>query len=626
MIPVLILAGGKGTRLGSLAADIPKPMVPVLGKPLLEWQFELAHSHGAPSVTVFAGHRAEVIRQRYHEKNCGGIPIQVIVESEPLGTAGAVLAEYEILPEEFFVLYGDTMTNVDLTRMWRHHAKTGADATLYVHPNDHPHDSDLVEVDESGFVSAVHGYPHPQGVWRRNLVNAALYIFRKEALKPWADHPIKSDFAKDLIPSMLAQGARIAAYRGYDYIKDMGTPERLTKVESDVRSGLLDRKRSSIPRSSVFLDRDGTINREVDHLNHPDLVELIEGAPEAIRRLNHAAIPVAVVTNQPVVARGEASLETLAAIHGKIDQLIGEKGAFIDSWYFCPHHPDKGFDGEITGLKITCDCRKPATGMIDRACDEMPIQRSKSWLIGDTTTDIQTARNAGLRSILVRTGYAGCDEKYPMRPDYISPDLKSAVDFLLDDYPQLAAKAEEIAGECQSHRIVTITAPAHSGKSSFASALAEALQHLGRASRVISLDGFIHPPALRGGDFASRHDLAAIRELMEVIRSNRESGLTLEIPHYNRLRRAPSPTRESNSLSKDMTVILEGVAVPLVQEILHSSDMVVWIKTDEAIRKARFMRDYEWRGVPPSEAQALWEERTLDESLTPPPFSRIITL
>jgi histidinol-phosphate phosphatase family protein len=333
-----------------------------------------------------------------------------------------------------------------------------------------------------------------------------------------------------------------------------------------------------------------------------------------------------VVTNQPVVARGEASLETLAAIHGKIDYLIGEKGAFIDSWLFCPHHPDKGFAGEITELKITCDCRKPATGMIDRACDEMPIHRRRSWLIGDTTTDILTARNAGLRSILVRTGYAGCDDKYPVRPDYISPDLQSAVDFLIDDYPQLAAKAEEIAGECQSHRIITITAPAHSGKSSFASALAEALQVHGRDSRVVSLDGFIQPPALRGEDFASRHDLTGIRELMELLSSNRESDLTLEIPHYNRLRREPSPKRERISLSKDMTVILEGVAVPLVQEVLHGSDMVVWIKTDEAIRKARFMRDYGWRGVLPSDAAALWEQRTSDESLSPPPSSRIINL
>lgn len=626
MIPVLILAGGKGTRLGSLAADIPKPMVPVLGRPLLEWQFDLALAHKAPSVTVFAGHKAEIIADRYHGVNWNGMEIQVVIESTPLGTAGAVMAEYERLPEEFFVLYGDTMTNVDLTRMWHHHATTGAGATIYIHPNDHPHDSDLVEVDEAGFVQAIQGYPHPEGIWRRNLVNAALYIFRKEALQPWADEGIKSDFAKHLIPAMVGQGIRVAAYRGYDYIKDMGTPVRLAKVEDDVRSGLIDRKRSSTRRASVFLDRDGTINREVDHLNHPDFVELIDGVPEAIRRLNNAAVPVAVITNQPVVARGEASLETLTAIHGRIDHLLGEKGAFVDSWYFCPHHPDKGFPGEVPELKMICDCRKPATGMIDRACDEMPILRAESWLIGDTTTDMLTAKNAGLRSILVRTGYAGSDDKYPQRPDHIAPDLASAVDFILDDHPKLAARAEEIAGECVDLKMIAITAPAHSGKSSFASALAEALKRLGKSSLIISLDGYILPLDVRGDSFESRHDLTTIKDLVSRITRHRESSVMLEIPYYNRLRRAPSPKRESVTLSPDTVVILEGVVVPLVHEIINSANMILWIKTDVAIRKERFMRDYAWRGTKPDEAQAIWKQRASEESFPPPPTSKIITL
>ena len=626
MIPVLILAGGKGTRLGSLAADIPKPMVPVLGRPLLEWQFDLAHQHKAPSVTIFAGHKAEVIADRYHGTLWNGMEIRVVVESTPLGTAGAVMAEYEQLPEEFFVLYGDTMTNVDLTRMWMHHARIGADATLYVHPNDHPYDSDLVEVDESGFVRAVHGYPHPEGIWRRNLVNAALYIFKKKALGPWADKSIKSDFAKHLIPAMFDRGIPIAAYRGYDYIKDMGTPDRLTKVESDVRSGLLDLKRSSNRRASVFIDRDGTINREVDHLNHPDLVELLAGVPEAIRRLNNSAMPVAVITNQPVIARGEASVEMLASIHGKIDNLLGRDKAFIDSWYYCPHHPDRGFAGEVPELKKTCNCRKPETGMVDQAFDEMPVLFRESWLIGDTTTDVLTAKRAGLRSILVRTGYAGCDDKYPIRPDHIAPDLAAAVDFILDVYPNMAAKAREIATSLNGIKLIAITGHAHSGKSSFASALVEALRDQGKKSEVVSLDGFIVPEGLRGRGFDFRHDIGGIRSILARIIEHQQSNLVLEIPQYNRLRRAPSAKPETITLTSDTIVVLEGVVIPRVPEILDHADAVLWVDVSERIRKDRFIRDYEWRGMKPSDAESLWEQRVIDETFPPPEQSKIITL
>lgn len=626
MIPVLILAGGKGTRLGSLAADIPKPMVPVLGRPLLEWQFDLAHQHAAPSVTIFAGHKAEVIADRYHGTLWNGMEIRVVVESSPLGTAGAVMAEYDQLPEEFFVLYGDTMTNVDLTRMWNHHARNGAAATIYVHPNDHPYDSDLVEVDDGGRVISIHGYPHPDGVWRRNLVNAALYIFKKEALKPWADAGIKSDFAKHLIPAMVERGICIGAYRGYDYIKDMGTPDRLTKVEADVCSGLINLKRSCNRRASVFIDRDGTINREVNHLNHPDLVELLPGTSEAIRRLNNAAMPVAVITNQPVIARGEASFETLSSIHGKIDHLLGQNKAFIDSWYFCPHHPDGGFPGEITELKKLCDCRKPATGLIDQAVDEMPILLKDSWLIGDTTTDVFAAKRAGLRSILVRTGYAGCDDKYPSRPDYIAPDLAAAVGFILDVYPNLAAKAREVASACAGMKTIAITGHAHSGKSSFASTLAEALRNLGVNSVVISLDGFIVTEKLRGKDFESRHDIEAIRHMHARIIGRSEAELVLEIPQYNRLRREPSAKPESITITPDTMVILEGVVISSVPQILDSVEAVFWIEVDESIRKQRFYRDYEWRGMLPSDVVTLWEKRAIEESFAPPDHSQIIDL
>jgi histidinol phosphatase-like enzyme len=109
-----------------------------------------------------------------------------------------------------------------------------------------------------------------------------------------------------------------------------------------------------------------------------------------------------------------------------METLLGREHAFLDRIYFCPHHPEKGFPGERADLKIDCDCRKPKTGMIQKAVAELNIDLKQSWLIGDTTTDLQTAKNAGLKSILVRTGAAGRDGKFDALPDFVCNDLRHA--------------------------------------------------------------------------------------------------------------------------------------------------------------------------------------------------------
>lgn len=626
MIPVVILAGGKGSRLGKLAADVPKPMVPVMGRPLLEWQFELARSHGAPSVTVFAGYKAEVIVDRYDGVVWDGMEIRVVVESAPLGTAGAVLAEYENLPDEFFVLYGDTMTNIDLSRMLTHHQRMGPDATLYVHPNDHPQDSDLIECDSAGWIRAVHGYPHPDGVWNRNLVNAALYVFRRNALAPWAGKDVRCDFAKDLIPQMLATGARVSAYRGYDYIKDMGTPERLTRVEEDIRREMLTMKRSSRPRAAIFLDRDGTMIEERNHLADPMGASIFEGVPAAVRRLNRASAPVIVVTNQPVVARGEATPETVEAIHGRIDSLLGEQGAFVDEWLYCPHHPDRGFPGEVEELKRECDCRKPKIGMIEEAARIAPVLVEESWLVGDTSTDILAARTAGLRSVLVRTGYAGCDGKHAVRPDYVLPDLPLAVDFILDSYPRLRALADAQAAKHGLSRLIVIAGPAHSGKSTFASALVEAYRRRGLKCVSLCLDGFILPEEERGAGFESRHDLTAVEKLLTQIAERSADHLQFEVPIYDRRSRRQFPEPERIDLTSETVVVVEGVSAARVSGIAKLAHTFLWISCDEETRRQRFVSDYQWRGASMDEIETLWEARRLDEPLHAPAEADVIEL
>src|SRR5205085_4327579 len=224
----------------------------------------------------------------------------------------------------------------------------------------------------------------------------------------------------------------LLGYNSPDYIKDIGTPERYDRVCAEHASGVVQRSSLATPQRAVFLDRDGTLIHDKDCLRMAEELELIPGVPEAIRELNHHGWRAVVVTNQPVIAKGWCTEAELQRIHNKLETLLGQEHAFLDRIYFCPHHPEAGFAGERSELKIHCDCRKPAIGLIQRAAAELNTDLKESWLIGDTTTDMQTAKDAGVRSILVRTGSAGKDGKHDAKPDFIFDTLKEAVSFVVN--------------------------------------------------------------------------------------------------------------------------------------------------------------------------------------------------
>jgi histidinol-phosphate phosphatase family protein len=431
MRQAVILAGGKGTRLKDRLGDLPKPLIPVGGKPLLEHQIELAKKHGIEDVIVFVCYRPDLIQAALGDGRQWGLSIRYQIEKEPLGTAGAVLSGFDLLAERFLVLYGDTMVNVDLGRIWRTHEQAGGDATLLLHPNDHPLDSDLVEVSDQGWVTAFHNRPHPAGRRYQNLVNAALYVMEKAALRQWSHRTDAMDFGKDLFPAMLRQKGRLFGYNSPEYIKDIGTPERYDRVCTEWASGLVQRSSLDVPQRAVFLDRDGTLNREVDGVTSPEKLELLPGVTEAIHLLNHHGWRTVVISNQPVIAKGFCTEADVKAIHNKLETLLGIEHAFLDRVYYCPHHPEKGFPGERIELKRDCSCRKPSPGMILSAVRDLNIDLKMSWVVGDTTTDIQTAKNAGVKSILLKTGYAGKDGKHKAQAEATFEDLLAAARYII---------------------------------------------------------------------------------------------------------------------------------------------------------------------------------------------------
>ena len=426
----VIMAGGKGTRLSSVLKDIPKPMVDFAGKPLLERQIDNLKENGITDIILVIGHLGEVIQSYFGDGKKFGVNIEYFIETEPLGTAGALYYLRERLTDDFILVFGDLYININFGRFYDYHKSKNARITLYAHPNSHPYDSDIIIADDDGKVTEWSFKNSERTDYYKNLVNAGVYVISPSALAKIPENR-KTDMEKDLIVPSVPEGG-IYAYRCTEYVKDIGTPERLEKAAADFENGIAEQRNLKHKQKCVFLDRDGTVNKHVGFLNNAEQMELESSAAEAIRLLNASEYLVIIVSNQPVIARGECTFEELERIHNRMYTLLGHEGAYVDDLYFCPHHPDKGFEGEVAELKIRCDCRKPNTGMIERAVSEHNIDLANSWMIGDTTLDIQTGKNAGIKTALVLTGEAGRDGKYDVKPDTVRDDLSDCVKFILN--------------------------------------------------------------------------------------------------------------------------------------------------------------------------------------------------
>ena len=428
MITAVIQAGGKGTRLSSVTGDIlPKPMVDILGKPLLQWQIEGLHREGISRFIIIVGHLGDVIRKYFGDGKWLNVNIDYILEKKLCGTAGSISKVRSFVSDsDFLFVYADAMFDVDIKRMLDFHTKNHSAATLFLHPNNHPFDSDLVLLDSNEKVLGFDEKQKIRNYWYENLVNAGIFIFTSRIFDYLRSHEA-ADVERDLLIRMLENGESLYGYKSSEYVRDAGTVDRLKMVTEDLSKGIVQKRNLRNAQRAVFLDRDGTINKLRGLLYKTEDLELEINAVEAIKRLNQSDYLVFVVTNQSVVARGLCSIETLTEIHKKLSSLLGNGGAYYDDLAFCPHHPDKGYKNENPLYKIKCRCRKPEIGMIVQLAKKYNVDMSQSWMVGDSTVDIKTAENAGLKSILVCTGEGGDDKKFSSKPQYIANDILDAV-------------------------------------------------------------------------------------------------------------------------------------------------------------------------------------------------------
>lgn len=403
----VIMAGGRGTRIASIAHDIPKPMLPIEGIPVLEREMECLRQQGFDDIILTVSHLGQLIMDYFGDgSGCSpatgrpfGVKIQYYFEQEPLGNAGALFRLRDKLTEDFLLLNGDVMFDVDFHRFVAYHKRMGGLATLFAHPNSHPYDSGLLVAGADGSVAQWLAREDARPAYYQNLVNAGLHVLHPSVLARPVAGP-RVDLDRDLLKPMAGSG-RMFAYNSPEYVKDMGTPERYYDVCRDFSSGLVHKRNLLHKQKAIFLDRDGTINHYVGFLRNIDEFELLPGAAEAVALINASGYLAVVITNQPVIARGEVSEEELRQIHNKMETLLGLEGAYLDGIYVCPHHPDQGFAGERPELKIVCECRKPKPGLLLQAASDLNIDLASSWMIGDSESDLLAGRAAGCKVALL---------------------------------------------------------------------------------------------------------------------------------------------------------------------------------------------------------------------------------
>jgi D-glycero-D-manno-heptose 1,7-bisphosphate phosphatase len=186
-------------------------------------------------------------------------------------------------------------------------------------------------------------------------------------------------------------------------------------------------------RPAVFLDRDGTINEQMGYVNHLSRFQLLPGVARAIRSLNEAGLPVVVVTNQSGLARGYFPESLLEAVHAELHRLLAREGAHLDGLYICPHHPE----AREERFRLDCDCRKPRTGLLERAAAELGLDLGRSYMVGDRWSDLRCGAAVGATTVLVLTGYGRGDAAYvgpgqTVQPDHVAEDLEAAARWILD--------------------------------------------------------------------------------------------------------------------------------------------------------------------------------------------------
>ena len=595
-----IIAGGFGTRLRDVTGDRPKSLVDIDGSVYIKLLIDNISSYGINKFTFFLGYRATDIVNYLQSVVSATYPklhFDFVVEDEPMGTAGSFLSwsSSSCSDDVTLVVYADTYFDIDLNGFLSYHLKHEAAMTLFVHPNNHPYDSDLV-VMEDDYIVDVKTAPHkPNETYLPNLVNAALYFVNPFMLShiynSLSDKPC--DFMADVVPSLLESASNVAGYKSVEYIKDIGTTDRLSQVQCDIRRGKVNALSSLTPRKAIFLDRDGVINELNGYVTCMKDLQVFEFSSDAIRKINDSGYLCIVITNQPVVARGDCDFACLEQIHSKLEHDLGIGGAYVDDIYYCPHHPDSGFSGENTELKINCECRKPGTLMYRQAAEKYNIDLQQSWVIGDSCADIMAASKLDVPSVYVRTGEDINFTGDSCKPTFELNDLFGAVNFITETVTKFSKFYDHLSDKINTSEVICVFGKSQVGKSTLSILLQRLINSSSKkTSHIINLDRFLLEKNLRYGidNYLNRYDKKMMSEFMGQLIT--KSDIILPEVIFEKSDGTKEVfNKECYYASPDNIFILEGVlGGALKQDILSSGVDVISIKINQSSQTSNYYR------------------------------------
>lgn len=388
----VFLVGDRGTRLGGATRDGPKPMLPVGGRPFIAYLIDNAARHGLTDIILLAGHKADAVRAHWGETAAAaqalaqeGVRIAVVQEPKAMGTAGALWQARDMLDDVFLVANGERYFDFNWLDLLTLPAASEWQARMALRAIADTARYGTVLLDDARvqrFEAA--------GAAGPGLIDGGVYLVRKSAVAHLGDHP--ASLEQEVFPKLASEGALYG--RPYDgFFIDIGIPGDLAKADATM-AGIW-------RRPAAFLDRDGVLNVDRGYVHRAHQVEWIPGAIAAVKRLNDAGYFVFVVTNQAGVARGYYSEDDVDALHRWMAAELQRSGAHIDRFEYCPYHAE----GVVDRYRIASDRRKPEAGMLLDCMARFPVDRERSFLIGDKPSDLEAARAAGVRGHL----FAGSD-------------------------------------------------------------------------------------------------------------------------------------------------------------------------------------------------------------------------
>jgi len=398
----VITLGGEGSRFKEISSFVPKPLYPINGVSTLERSVCFLSGFGISNFIFLCGYRAFDF-EPYARKleQVYSVSITIYTEQVPMGESGALFKVTHLLEDAFLFLNGDIIFNLDVKRLLCFHSDVFSDITLVTHFSTHPYDSDCILEDPSGLIQVYKTKNDRRLDSGCYLGNAGLAVIKKstiERLMPLGETLSRPDLFSGLVILAIHHGMKVASYNTTEYLKDMGTPSRFNEVSAALLSGLVDRLSYVNTQRALFVDRDNTIVAcpNGSYLCDASHINLII---DNVKRLAVVAADfdfVICISNQPQVSMGLCSSRDVNIINGLIAEKCIQYGLMISAFYYCPHHPDAGYDGEIKELKERCFCRKPNPGLVLRAAFERNINLSESMFVGDSWRDREIALRLGI--------------------------------------------------------------------------------------------------------------------------------------------------------------------------------------------------------------------------------------